>query len=364
MVTVAIDEGPLHGRRTGIGNAVDWTIDALRRSERPLELLPYVTSMRAHVDAPTRRLPIPAMLAHRWWARFSFPRADRWLGRPDLVHGTNYVVPPTSCPRIVSVYDCWFLDHPGDAAPDVRRAGEVLRRSVADGAHVVTSSDATAERVRDLLDTERVETVHLGPPHPGPEVAQAPGRLRPIENESFVLALGTVERRKNLPVLVAAFGRLASELDGVALVIAGAPGDGDAAIDAAVGRLPAASSARITRLGRVDEAEKSWLLRSARVLAYPSLDEGFGFPLLEAQLAGTPIVASSAGSIPEVAGRGALFSSPHDVDALAANLHWTLTSDRRADSLIEQGRANVERFSWDRTAASLVDLYERVAATS
>ena len=81
---------------------------------------------------------------------------DRWLGDAEVVHGTNYVVPPTRRPAVVSVYDCWFLTHPAQAAPAVRRAGEVLRRRVRAGATVHASSHATATLVRDVLGAERV----------------------------------------------------------------------------------------------------------------------------------------------------------------------------------------------------------------
>ncbi len=151
---------------------------------------------------------------------------DRWLGRPDVVHGTNYVVPPTRCPSVVSVYDCWFLEHPRDVDADVRRAAAVLRRSVADGAHVVTSSAATTTRVRQLLATDRVHTIHLGPP-PVPTIPadDRPTTLPDLGDGPFILSLGTIERRKNIPTLVAAFGRLAREHEHVKLVIAGAPGN-------------------------------------------------------------------------------------------------------------------------------------------
>ncbi len=195
-------------------------------------LMPYVTSTRADREPSQRRLPIPAAAAIRLWSRNSVPTVDRWLGRPDLVHGTNYVVPPTRCPRVVSVYDCWFLEHPRDVDADVRRAAAVLRRSVLDGAHVVTSSTATTSRVRELLATDRVHTIHLGPP-PVPTIPpeDRPVSLPDLDDGPFILALGTIERRKNIPTLVAAFGRLAREHEHVRLVIAGAPGN-----DAAGGR--------------------------------------------------------------------------------------------------------------------------------
>jgi glycosyltransferase involved in cell wall biosynthesis len=360
MLRVAIDVGATHGRRTGIGNAVAWAVDALRARD-DLELQPYVTSARARVRQGERRVPMPAAVALRAWAHPS-PPIDRWLGRPDVVHGTNYVVPPTRCPRVVSVYDCWFLDHPEDADTDVALAAAVLRRAATDGAHVVTSSDATTQRVRDLLGTDRVRTVLLGPPLDTLAHLGDAGAVPHLVDRLFILALGTMERRKNLPTLVDAFARVAREHATVRLVIAGAAGNDVAAIDRAIDRLPLETAARVVRLGTVDSTTKQWLLTHARALAYPSLDEGFGFPILEAQQAGTPVVASTAGSIPQVAGSAALLSPVRDAEALAANLYWIVTSDDMHAKLVRRGRANLERFSWETTADAYHAMYDEVAA--
>lgn len=362
-VRVAVDAGPLHGRRTGIGNAVAWTLGALAHQTN-LELLPYVLSTRAKVVAPERRLPIPAAWAHRLWMHRS-PSLDRRLGRPDIVHGTNYVVPPTTCPQLVSVYDCWFLEHPDDVSADVTRAAQLLRRAVGRGAHVVTCSAATSAQARALLDTDRVHTVLLGPPpeRVANKTREADGDDWPAElsalgdGSPFILSLGTVERRKNVPRTVRAFGRVANEHPTVHLVIAGAPGNDNAAVNQAINELADAVRLRVVWLGPVDNQLKSRLLSNASALAYPSLDEGFGFPLLEAQQAGLPVVASTAGSIPEVAGAAALYASPADVEALAANLHLAITSETVRTKLINQGHRNLERFSWASTADQLTRLY-------
>ncbi len=369
MVTVAIDSGPLHGPRTGIGNAVDWTITALDAAwadddeDAAIATVRYVTSVRAHTAPGERRLPLPAAVAQRLWARTSVWKMDRWLGSPDVVHGTNYVVPPTRAPRVVSVYDCWFLDHPDQADPDVTRAGAVLRRSVDDGATVVACSAATADRVRELFDIDPV-TIPLGPPPAVDEstVEHRPPAVAPIlGHDPFVLSLGTVERRKNLPTLVDAFGRLAHEHPTVRLVLAGRDGDDAVSLDRALARLDPGARDRVHRMSSVDDATKHWLLHAAVALAYPSLDEGFGFPILEAQQAGTPVVGSSAGSIPEIGGAAVLLSLPTDADALAANLHWVVTSQAQRERLVRLGRRNVERFSWESTAHELRGLYRRLA---
>ncbi|MEL6890429.1 MAG: glycosyltransferase family 1 protein [Actinomycetota bacterium] len=373
MLEVAIDVGPLHGHRTGIGNAVAWFVDELdaRADDLGITTLRYLTSARATVGPGERRLPIPAAAALRLWSRAARPRVDRWLGKPDLVHGTNYVVPPTRAPRIVSVYDCWFLDHPASAHPDVRLASGVLRRALADGATALVSSEATATRLREHVPDAIVETVHLGPPPKrdalrtdevgSTDTSDLDGLAAQLGHRPFILSLGTIERRKNVPVLVRAFGRLAGELSDAKLVLAGADGDDTRAVTSALDALPPAVADRVIRTGRVAETTKDWLLDHAAVLAYPSLDEGFGFPLLEAQQFGIPIAASTAGSIPEVAGAGALYSAPSDHDALAANLFGLLDPGARRDAVVDAGARNLDRFSWATCVEQTTDLYRRLA---
>jgi glycosyltransferase involved in cell wall biosynthesis len=357
-VVVAVDAGPLHGPLSGVGMATDGLLHGLR-AQPSVEVVRYVLSARAALQPGVRRLPLPAGIAHRVWSRASRPRVDRWLRPAQVIHGTNYVVPPSALPRLVSVYDCWFLRHPESVGPVVARAGDVLRRAVRTGAVVHASSEATAAEVRTLLGASRVHVVPLGAPATASDAAPLP--VHAVDGRRFVLALGTTERRKNLPALVRAFGRLpASVAADVDLVVAGGDGDDLPAIRDAVRAL--AHPERVHLLGRVDDGTKAWLLGNTAVLAYPSLDEGFGFPLLEAMAAGAPIVAALAGSIPEVAGDAALMVHPADVDGLAAALAHVLTDDAERDRLITGGHERVAHFRWDETAKAMAAIYHALAA--
>lgn len=358
---VAFDIGPLHGQRTGVGLAVDAMYNSLSRRD-DVSLAPYVLSLRAPQQAGTRRLPLPAAVALRSWAAIDRPRADRWLGDVDLVHGTNYVVPPTRLPRLVTVYDCWFLRHPTHANPAVRRAGQVLRRAIAGGASVHASSHATGTALREMFPAIDVQTVHLAALPLPPAPAEAP--IADLAGRRYILATGTLERRKNLPRLVQAFAAIASTHRDVQLVLAGSEGDDRAEIQTAVDALGAGVSQRVSFTGRVDDSLRAWLIRNAAVLAYPSLDEGFGFPLLDAMQAGVPVVASNAGSIPEIAGDAALLSSPVDVEALAGNLALALESQSVREHLIATGTTQWQRYSWHRCADELAALYRRVVDES
>lgn len=357
-LTVAVDVGPLAGQRTGIGHAVAALVDELGR--RPdIALVPYITSFRGRPADGVRRLPIPAALAHRLWAHADHPRMDRWLEPAHLIHGTNYVVPPSRRPRLVSVYDCWFLHHPDEVNPAVARAGKVLRRAVATGAAVVTSSQASADVIRHELPTAAVHVVPLAPipldaAPEHPPVAELGGH-------PFVLSVATLERRKNLPRLVEAFGILADARPEVRLVLAGGDGDDRPAVDAAIDRLPRSIAARVLLTGYAEPDVRSWLLHHAEVLAYPSLDEGFGLPLLDAMQAGAPIVAARAGSIEEVAGDAALYADPHDIVGLAEQLARALDDSTVRARLTSAGEERLQRYSWSRTVSELVDVYRRLA---
>jgi glycosyltransferase involved in cell wall biosynthesis len=357
---LAIDTGPLYGHRTGVAVAVDGMMRCLQQRDE-LTIEPYLVSFRSAPLAGHRRLPVPGIVASHLWSRMDRPRADRWLRDVDVVHGTNYVAPPTGLPTVISVYDCWFLAHPELATPIVRRAGSTLRRAVERGAWIHASSDATAQTARDLLQTDRVVTIHLGPP-PAPAAAgelPTPTIADRLAGRQFVVSIATEERRKALPVLVEAFGLVAADDPAIHLALAGAAGTETDEITKAIDHLPPPIGARVHRLGPVDEPTKHWLIRHASTLAYPSLDEGFGFPILESQLAGTPVVASAAGAIPEIAGSAAVLVDGHRPEDFAAGLRRMLASGVDRLGYIEAGYRNAGRFSWDATASGLVELYQR-----
>lgn len=357
-LTVAFDASPLLGPMTGVGAAVSNMAHSLA-DRNDVSLKHYACSFRGALDAEMTRLPLPAAVAHRLWARTPFPRMDRWLRPAQLVHGTNYVVPPSRLPRVVSVYDCWFLRNPQHAVGDVTRAGKVLRRAVHHGAVVHASSHATAEAVRELLDAPRVEVIPLAPlPVGSGSAGTAP--VAELVDVPFVLALGTLERRKNLPQLISAFGKIANLHPTLRLVLAGAPADDRDAVNTAIDTLHPNARNRVMLTGRIQSEAKQWLLGAASVLAYPSLDEGFGFPLLEAMQRGVPVVASTAGSIPEVVADAAVLVDPHDSDALAGALAAVLDDESRRQGLIAAGYERVKHFTWTQTADGLASLYRRL----
>jgi glycosyltransferase involved in cell wall biosynthesis len=369
-LNLALDVGPLYGQRTGVAVATDHLLHGLQA--RPeVTVTPYLLSARATPLPGHVRLPLPAAAAHRIWSRLHHPRVDRWLPGAQMLHGTNYVAPPSRIPAVISVYDCWFLMHPESASPAVNRSAAVLRRAVARGAHLHVSSQATAQVAAELLHTDRIHVVHLGPPtlpeqqSDQTEIGLAgPDLLGPLglnpERSRLIIAIGTIEKRKDLGALVAAFGLIAADLPDTRLVIAGAPGDDYPQVLAAVQALAAPISLRVHLLGSIDQPTKQALLGAAKLLAYPSRDEGFGFPILEAQLAGVPVVARPCGSIPEVGGSGIALTADLSVQSLADSIANVLSHEDVQMNLIHSGSQNLHRFSWDRCVDQMLEVYQSV----
>ena len=365
MLRVAIDTGPLHGVRTGVGRAVAETVAEFRRRQERIEVIPYVVSRRARLQPGERRLPYPAAFALSAWSRVDHPRADRHLRPAAVLHGMNYVVPPARIPRVVSVYDTWALRNPHSCSPAVSRSMDVLRRNVHSGAVIHASSHATARDLAEIFPLARIHVVHLGGPTFRDRSATdaAPCDIGTLigSDGPYVLAVGTVEKRKNFPMLVRAYAATRAARSGIRLVIAGSPGDDSTTLAAAVSGLDPEKRRSILVLGRVGDDELETLYRHAQIVAYPSLDEGFGFPVLEAMSLGVPVIASNRGSIPEVAGDAAELVDPMDPDAIAAGLDLLLSDSARRRDLVESGRERCRRFSWKAAADGLIQLYESLA---
>lgn len=360
----AIDATPLFGARTGVGRFTDELIHHLS-TRADVELVGYAVTWRAHGDLgsllpPTVRATTRKMAAaplRALWRRGDHPRIERWTGAIDVVHGTNFVVPPARAATVSTVHDLTFMHHPELCTADVLEYPALLRRAIAAGCWIHTVSSFVGEEVVDMLgvDPERVVTVPLGitpaPSHDG-------GRGRRLAgSDRYVLALGTIEPRKNLPVLIDAFELLAAEDPDLHLVVAGPDGWGVEAFEESLGR--ARHADRIVRLGFIGEVDRGDLMAGAGAVAVPSLYEGFGLTAAEAMLAGTPVVASDVGSHREVVGDGGLLVPPTDRDALAGALSAVLTDPDRAADLRRRGAIRARLYTWEATAEGVVELWRR-----
>jgi len=374
---VAVEATALLGTPTGVGRFCRLALEALagreelavwafavtwrRRGELPAALPPGVGSGQ-------RAMPARPLLAA--WQRLEGPVLERFLGPVDCVHGTNFVVPPTRrAGRVVTVHDLTTLRFPELCHPATLVFPDLIRRAARRGALVHTPTAAVAEEVVELLGVpaEQVVPVPLGvPPRAVPDPRPARDLLGLARGlDRYILAVGTVEPRKDLPGLVAAFDEVAEAHRDVALVLVGPDGWGSEALRAALAR--ARHARRVRRVGYIPEAALARVLQEAACLAYPSRYEGFGFPPLEALAAGVPVVASAVPAVREVVGDGAVLVPVGDTATLASALERVLEGRTPAGeplaALVERGRQRAATFTWQRTAAGLVALYERAAAS-
>lgn len=362
---VGLEATAILGARTGIGAMTKALVDRFACDPR-LEATGLVVSWRGRSQVAsalptgisTRSLLFPARLAHRAWAHLRWPALRGF----DVVHGPNFVVPPApGAVEVVSVHDFSPWHHPQFVNPTARAYPGLVRRAVERGAHIHVDSAFVGAEAVDILGVppDRVHLVHLGfdPQDQGEAV-----RGVELVGGPYVLALGTLEPRKDLPTLVAAMaqvwgGRHPRE---ARLVVAGPDGWGSAAFAGAVEAHGAQD--RVVRLGYVSDSDRADLLAGASCLAFPSLYEGFGLPPLEAMAAGTPVVTTTAGSLPEICGDAALQVEPGDPGALAGAIARVLDDPALASSLVDAGRDRIRAFSWDRAADQMVGLYQRLHA--
>jgi glycosyltransferase involved in cell wall biosynthesis len=367
---VAVDATPVIGERSGVGHATAHLLAGLATRD-DVDVSGYAITRRGRHTLPgllpagvaAATSPTPARLTHRLWHLGARPRIEHWTGPVEVVHATNYVAPPAHAPVVVTVHDLGFAHHPELCRPETLAVERLIRRSLERGATVHVLSDAMGAEVQEFfgVPAERVARVYLGIDVSGRHGDVARGRVL-AGSERYVLAISTVEPRKNYPRLVAAFDAVAASDPELVLVIAGGDGWGVEAFDDALGRLKARD--RVRRLGYVGDTDRADLLAGAHVLAYPSIYEGFGLPPLEAMAAGVPVVAGRGGAIPEAVGDAALLADPLDVDDLASALQRACDDDELRADLVARGHDRPARFTWDRSVDEFVALYRRVASTA
>ena len=240
-----------------------------------------------------------------------------------------------------------------------------MARSVARGTWLhVTTAHGAAEVAEVYGALDRVAVVPFGIPTVGDPTIGVPAGALPagLAGRPYVLALGALDPRKGVAGLVRAYGEMADAVPDVDLVLAGPDGPARSDVDDALASLTDGREGRVHVVGTVDEATRRALLADALVLAYPSLDEGFGFPVLEAMAAGTPVVCSDTGALPEVTAGAAQLVPVGDDQALAAALVTVATDEARRSALVAAGHARAAHFTWDRTASGLAELWRRAVA--
>lgn len=317
-----------------------------------------------HAEVPS---PRPARLV---WEQVRAPRLALRLGI-DVWHGPHYTMPlRLTVPAVVTVHDLTFFDHPEwHKRAKVVLFRHAIRSAAKRAAALVAVSSHTARRLHTLLNPVAPVTVA---PHGVDHARFRPGTLgNPSDlavlarlgiRPPYVAFAGTVEPRKDAPTLIGAFARLARDRPELRLVVAGQDGWGAAAVrDAAAA---SGVTTRILRTGWFPADALPALLRQAAVVAYPSLEEGFGLPVLEALACGAPVVTTTGSAMQEVAGPAALLVAPGDADALAAALAAVLDDPERAARLRAAGPDRARAHTWEASITRHVSVYRQVHETA
>ena len=302
-------------------------------------------------------LPLPRPALYEAWHRLRRPRVETAAGPVDVIHATSIAIPPRSRPIVLTIHDLAFVRHPEHFTARGRRFfRRGLALALADADLVLCSSRATLDDcVAAGFGRDRLRLVPLGVDACAATSADVDRvRARHGLDRPYVLWTGTVEPRKNLRGVVAALAGVRADVD---LVVAGPQG-----WEEDLAALVRGAAKRVRALGFVPAEDLPPLYAGARAFCWPSLLEGFGFPVLEAMAQGTPVVTSRGTSTEELAGDAALLVDPRDPAAIAAGLDAVLGDEELAARLSARGRARAAEFSWERCAGLVARAYEEVAA--
>lgn len=368
---VAVDGLLLGGPHSGVEHAVESLAEALPAAAPQHSC--FLVCQRRYANSC--QMTMPLLVAPAWVCcratRIAYTQtllAGTLRTRCDLLHGPAYVLPWNwRGPSLLTVYDLIALEFPQYCRrTNVWHYARLLPASLRRASRVIVPSEAVARQVRKRFPevAERLRVVPLGiASHLAPASHREVVRVREQLGlpARFILHVGNLEPKKNLPAVIAAFDELADELPHH-LVLAGRPAWGFGAIERAVTR--ARHADRIHQLGYVAGEDLPALYTAAEVLVLWSRFEGMGLPPLEAMACGTPTVVSDAGALPEIAGPASLVVPLGPPAQLAEALKELLTSPGRLAELSERGRQHAGRFSWQEHARQVVALYEEAAGAT
>lgn len=373
--SIGIDYTPAYEQGGGIGRYVRELTAALARREDAFRYRLFIAGVRADKPVPSfdsRFTLCPTPITPAWWARL-WHRArlplpiEAMVGRVDLYHATDFVLPPTlpGTPTILTVHDLSFVRVPETASPPLKAyLDRVVPRSVHRADHILADSTATKNDLVELYGTPPDKiTVLLSGVEPSFQPVTDPAALAAVRvryglpARPYIFSVGTVQPRKNYGRLIAALAVLRQRGHDIGLAIAGGKGWLEDPIYAAIRDHGVEDYVHF--LGFVADGDLPALYSGAALTALPSLYEGFGIPVLESMACGTPVLTSNISSLPEVAGSAALLINPTDLDALIDELERLLTSADLRAQLVVAGRERAAGFTWDSAADLLIQVYRQ-----
>lgn len=317
------------------------------------------------VHAPNAQKLCTGLKYYSFREQFELPRI---LSRHkvDLLHSPHFLLPLVRpCSAVATIHDVIYMACPEDLPSS---AGRLYYRAMMNACsrmatRIVTDSEHSKDEIIRYLhaDPAKIEVVYPAVDSffqsPADPAEVASGRSRFGIDRDYIVCVGIYKPRKNHAGLLKAFQLLLKDGVQSQLVIAGPMGEGNSILQRLAAELGIARHVVFT--GFVNDADLRALYSGARVCVCPSFYEGFGFTVLEAMACGTPVVCSSATSLPEVAGKAALYFDPHKPEEMAVQLLRAFSGDSLRTSLIADGRSNLLRFSWEETAQQTLEVYHQ-----
>lgn len=376
MTTIAIDYTPALRQQAGIGRIIRGQVKALVELNPGYDLRLFVVGRvtekeRQAAPLPLHTTPIDERNMVRIWHRLDspFPRVDWFTGGPlDLLHATDFVLPPSAARRkVLTVHDLAFLFYPDAAMPTLHRyLNVVVPRSVRRADGIIADSHHTK---RDLVEqwqvaADRVVVVQGAVDHDhfrpvaDDDREQVVRRRYAIGDGPFIFALSRLEPRKNFARLIEAFGqaRAAANLPH-RLIIGGGKGW---LYDEIFQRVVDLGLQDVVHFaGFIADEDLPVLYRAASFFAYPSLYEGFGLPIVEALACGAPVLTADNSCLPEAGGPGAIYVSAEDVASIREGIVRLATNDMLRATLRTAGLQHAAGFTWQHSARQLLDAYAR-----
>lgn len=315
-------------------------------------------------SARVRALPLSDRVTNAIWHRARLPiPVELFLGKLDLFHSPDFTLPPTwTAPSVLTVHDLAFLTVPDCAYPTLRVYLEtVVPRSARNADHIIAVSHSTRRDVinRFGIAPEKVTTVYeaAGPEFYPETTERVELALREIGvDRPYILAVGTLEPRKNYARLFDAYARVLELGAHQDLVVAGRPGW---MFQPALDRIAALGISDHVRIVQPDDSQLRALYSAADAFVYPSLYEGFGIPVLEALACGAPVACSRTSSLPEVLGDAGLCFDPRSVEEIAHVILRLLGDTDLCASLRRRGPQRASTFSWQRAAEETAAVYRQ-----
>ncbi|MCD6518750.1 MAG: glycosyltransferase family 4 protein [Anaerolineae bacterium] len=365
---IGIDARMVYYRRAGISRYTLQLVEALARCDSNDEfvILQSFKSKEPIIDRPNftqRRLLTPS---HHRLEQLTLSLEVSLLGL-DVLHSPDFIPPfYRNCRSVITVHDLVFILYPHFLTKDAARYYGQIDQAVRRTDAIIAVSQATKRDLMRLLGVpeHRIKVIYEAAspyfrPLKKPDLKQRVRGRFGIRTE-FILFVGTIEPRKNIPTLLRAFRRLLDDyrLD-VQLVLAGAKGWLYDEVFQLVEELDLSKD--VLFLGRVTTEELLWLYNVAQVLVTPSIYEGFGLPPLEAMACGTPVIASNVSSFPEVVADAGLLIDPNNVEELTVAIWRVLDDSELRESLIEKGLKRASFFSWEKAAQETLALYHDLA---